>query len=220
MLPFHTLRLLHDKLVTAVWVARQLEINITRQSQYGDPYRTGGKSNDTPLVFDDRASEAAWVLRNTLLVYAAEAGSSTTGSTPSIAAGLLERVTRIESPEAYDEISSAVELGKRTIDSPERRVYLGDCRCGNRLFGDPDDDVTECESCQRGVEVDYGETRSRITRSALTATEMVRYLEDVEQIRLRASTIRVWAHRGRLQAVDTDDRGDPKYCIEDVLDLL
>ena len=66
MLTFADMRLLQTTHVRAVWLSNQLELAITRPTALG-PEKVGGKSTETPVPFDDRASEAAWILRNTLL---------------------------------------------------------------------------------------------------------------------------------------------------------
>ena len=221
-LPFDVLRLLRKRLETAAWLAGQLELTITRQSQTGNPYKDGGKSNETPLMFDDRASEAAWVLRQTLSAHAVEISALEVGaSTADIARRLHELVVHITDPNALEEITSAVDLGLVAIDQPPCRIYLGDCECGSRLYGDPEQQQIECGRC--------GETHDPKQRRALnavrgreipvTATEAAKYLGEVCGVMITASRIRVWAHRGKLNPVGANQDAKPVYRLGDVLDL-
>lgn len=50
-------------LLAAIVIGPDLDLAIARQTRFGDPTGRGGVS---VLPFDERASEAAWVLRNTL----------------------------------------------------------------------------------------------------------------------------------------------------------
>src|SRR5690606_33880968 len=58
-----TTRLAAD-LDQVTWLERELDTVLARQAVYGD--RAGGRSAEHPLPYDPRASEAAWVLRDTL----------------------------------------------------------------------------------------------------------------------------------------------------------
>ena len=58
---------LRGTLEYAAWIAGELDVTLARQARFGE--RNGGKSADKPLPYDVRASEAAWVLRNTLTTW-------------------------------------------------------------------------------------------------------------------------------------------------------
>lgn len=221
-LPFDVLRLLRKRLETAAWLAPQLELNITRQVQSGNPYKDGGKSNETPLVFDDRASEAAWVLRQTLLAHASEMYEELAAgmSTVDLARGLHRNVVAIQDPNALDEITSAVDLGLKIVDRPVCRIYLGDCECGQRLYGDPEESEIECGRCGAKHEPQARREMNAIRGREIpvTATEAAKYLGEVCGVMMTASRIRLWAHRGKLTPIGVNQDAKPVYRLGDVLD--
>ncbi|WP_238815621.1 hypothetical protein [Nocardia brasiliensis] len=54
------------------WLAHQLQITLTRRDKLGGPYRDGGRTSERPLAYNAEASDAAWVLRDTLRVWTEE----------------------------------------------------------------------------------------------------------------------------------------------------
>lgn len=60
---------LRRRLETAVWVAKELEVTFARLDQVGSPDRFG-RASERPLPFHILASEATWVLHNTLATWA------------------------------------------------------------------------------------------------------------------------------------------------------
>jgi hypothetical protein len=138
----------------------ELDTTITRQAVLG--VRGGPRAAEKPLPFHVQASEAAWVLRNTLSGWArviaeevlagAETGlggingsiryptSPETITTAQIAvwlAGHLEQLRHHQAAgEAHDEIRGAVQAAQRTIDHPRTRhtFPVGPCPdCGAHL---------------------------------------------------------------------------------------
>lgn len=217
MLSFNEIRMLEAKLIAAQWIWEELQVAVTRQSKMAAPYRTGGKSSEHPTMFDTTASEAAWVLRNTLRQWATEVACDCRvpyvkcdtvfpGDVKELAGWMVSRVIRfIPHPEALDEICAAVDLGLRVIDRPPVRIYLGDCDCGARLYGDPDADEMSCWRC--AFEHDPKTLRDRnIQRGGellVTAKEAARYVGELYGIRLTANRIRVWHKRdGKLEPVE------------------
>ena len=110
----------------------QLEIVLTRQTRYAE--RNGSRSAERPLPVDLRASEASWVLRNTLTTWARVMGW-TTGATTNAALStwLFVRVEAIRHHEAADEcmseIGAAVGMVRRVVDAPANRTSfpVGPC---------------------------------------------------------------------------------------------
>lgn len=232
-LSFNEIRSLKKSLQAAQWISKELEVQITRQSQTGSPYRDGGKSNETPLVFDDKASEASWILRNTLRAWSSEVScicvvpmrpcteQMPTGTTEHVAQWLESRVLRLQPyRDAYEEISEAVDQALEAIDRPVSKIYLGECSCGQRLYGDPMADRIECWACGYTYE-------PKVLRAAniergrdlmVTAKEAQRYIGTIYGIALTARRIRAWG-RGKIERHGEDSvTGETLYRLGDIVD--
>lgn len=135
-------------------LARQLAVAIARQTAYGE--RTRARSAETSLPFDPHASEAAWVLRSTLLGAAASIAhelrpgwrnppANLSGPTPEgdalkgaestalIARWLLEHVAdirrRSDAHGLAEEVAFAVKLATKAVDAPANRTVVTVGRC-------------------------------------------------------------------------------------------
>ena len=135
-------------------LAAELDTTITRQAVLGE--KGGPRAAEKPLPFNVQASEAAWVLRNTLGGWArvldtemplggpgrglepisGPSGSTRQGSQITTAAIARYLATRIEAlrhhqaaGEAHDEIRTAVASAQRAIDHPAIRhsFHVGPC---------------------------------------------------------------------------------------------
>lgn len=222
---FECQRGLHEKLGNAAIFARQLQLSITRQSKTGGP-REGGKSTETPLPFDDNASEADWVMRQTLIAWSNEIQLLTvyseTWTTMGIALWLRMHVRQLarlgSAGQCFDEIDQALTLAVRAVDRKPVRLYLGHCQCGQELFGDPDVPEYSCLRC--GVDHDTNTRRIANQQQArdvvVTANEAAVYLGAVFGIRLRVSRIQNWGTRGKVPRVEV--AGLYLYRLGDVLD--
>lgn len=226
MLTFADMRLLRTKLQHAAWMSRQLELAITRQTKMGGE-RVGGKSNETPVPFDDRASEANWVLRNTLVSHAGPVAVARNEfldlsmQTPDLALWLHARVTSVTDSDLIDELLSALDLGTKAIDQPTVRIYLGDCECGARLYGDPENEAVPCDGCGR---LHDGRARRRANNLRgrdlpVTASEAARYLGEVDGVSITSKRIMMWAKRGKIADVGVNHDGHKVYRLGDVVDL-
>lgn len=221
---FECQRALHDKLVTAAVFAHQLQVTITRQSKMGGP-REGGKSTETPLPFDSNASEAEWIMRQTLIVWADEIDASAfviSSATAVVARWLAEHVRRLarlgSAGQCFDEVDQSITVAVRAVDCKPVRLYLGHCQCGTELFGDPDVPEYSCVRC--GVDHDTNTRRIANQQQArdvvVTANEAAVYLGSVFGIRLRVSRIQNWGTRGKVPRVEV--AGLYLYRLGDVLD--
>lgn len=63
---------LKKRLDAAAWLALELDVTLTRQDRIGEPGDRIGGTPESPLPFHLAASEAVWVLRNTLTTWARE----------------------------------------------------------------------------------------------------------------------------------------------------
>lgn len=213
---------IRTELVSLAWLCRQLQVSITRQAQIGDPYRDGGKATETPLMFDDNASEAAWVTRNTLRSWGAEIGEyardeDTALLAVRLAAAWYRLAALPDASQCLDEITQAAELATRAVDRPEVRVYLGNCHCGRRIHADPSDDEVVCGACSKVHPVAELREGNRHTGSQIfvTAREAELYLGEVYGVQVTARRIRVWAARKAIQTYE-----GKVYKVADILAKL
>ncbi|MGH3499330.1 MAG: hypothetical protein ACRDQA_00275 [Nocardioidaceae bacterium] len=213
--------------------------------------RTTGtrRSAVTPLPYDQRASEASWVLRNTLSTWCrlvceerdltpprdnlASMGRWLTGS-----AGWLAR--HPAGGEACDEITTAVSAAWRVTDRAPDRVYVGPCGhvdpeqriasavygiepvpCPADLYATPGAATVACRTC--GHERDVAATQDALMAAAddhlATAVEISHLISRYYQP-VTPAAIRGLAHRGAILAHSEDKRGRPRYRVGDVLDTL
>ncbi|USC17017.1 hypothetical protein [Rhodococcus sp. 11-3] len=215
---------LDEWLERAGWLEGQLELNVTRQSQSGSRYREGGRSTEKPLVFDDKASEAAWVLEHTLTGLARRC-VDTWGMCPSDPRRLvpwlrsrLFEVARLDDiGDVMGELQSAVDLGLATIERPEPRVYIGDCRCGRPVYGQGGDEA----ECRCGEIFRVAESRVANREAGadllLTAREAALYAGELHGVQITAKRIRVWASRGKIQGRGQDRQGENVYRLGEIL---
>jgi hypothetical protein len=226
------LRTLMDKLELSQWIWDQLQVAVTRQSKMAAPYRTGGRSSEHPLFFDNRASDVAADFRNTLRRWATEvvcncsvpwqACDNSVGTDPKeIAAWMIRHVVRfIDHPGVLDDISRAIDAALVAVDRPPSRLYLGDCRCGARVMGDPDDSVATCARC--GAAHDAEALRAKnIARGGellVTAREAARYIGELYGVRLTVKRIYAWHKQGRIE--NRSRTGDMLFRFGDIVALI
>lgn len=214
----------------ARWLVRQIEINVTRQSQAGTRFREGGRSTETPLVFDDAASEAAWVLDNTLASIARRCMDAWGFGPvdPDDLAGWLEDhavyVARVDDAgDMLGELDSAVRLCLEAIDNRQgRRIYIGDCRCGTAVYGD--EDQGELAGCRRCGEIFRVAESRQANRNAgrellVTADEAAKYAGSLYGVQITAKIIRVWGSRGKIEGRGRDRQGVTVYRLGDIVEV-
>jgi hypothetical protein len=161
-------------------VVAELDVTLSRQtSRMG----RGGHGSTVPLAFDERASEAAWVLRSALVGWVRVMSEGWTPphgpacrscahpscilatgpmDTPaSMAVWLSASLTRLvrhpAAEEAHGEILTAVRDAQRVVDRRPERQFAGRCPgCGETLYAKPGASVVQCreEGCEaKPVEV-------------------------------------------------------------------
>lgn len=230
---FEDKRLLLDALEKAQWLAGQLQLVITRQTKSSGPSEGIGKSNDTPLFWNENASEAYWILRATLQAWVHEVACECkppwdecslfhpmSESAGVLAMWLADRVMRFESDDALEEIEAAVAQAFEAIDSPPVRIYLGDCDCGKKLYGDPTKDEMECKACGQVFNPSalQASNRQRGREMVVTAAEAVRYVGEVYGMQLTRHRIHMWCRRGKLDKYPTT-KGDLGFRLGDIIDM-
>lgn len=214
------------QLGTCSWLAGQLDLNVTRQSQSGSRFRDGGRSTEKPLVFDDGASEGAWVLRNTLetwavcvrdAIRASPADPSTRGLTKWLRWQLGAIAGLSGAADLLGELNSVVSYAFMLIDIKSERLYLGDCTCGVAIYGASEHDEVHCWKCRQVYRTEeWRKANAEAGRELLVSIpEAARYLGEVYGIQATAQRIRRW----KPVPVGADDGGVPVYRLGDLLDL-
>lgn len=204
-----------------------LDVAVTRQSRSG-PGNMGRRSPETPVMFDERASEAIAVLHNTLSTWVRvlqdEVGGRPPADTLSGMARWLERFTGwIEGAdygaECADEVIAAVRNAEQAVDRPGPRLFAGACRtCGAACYVRPGTQVTHCRTC--GSEHDAAAERTRMLHAAgdrlVTAAEAARALRGIGY-EITDAMVRGYARRGHIRSDGTGSAGRPLYRLRDVL---
>jgi hypothetical protein len=217
----------------------ELEVTLTRQDRVGE---SGGggvtKRAEEPLPFSAVASEAGYVLTNTLTTWgrhvAEERGVPGPQGSPAATEaarwflGHLEWLRhRPEAAQAYDEITSAVGMVRLVIDRHGSRWYAGPCYaptaagpCEADLYGRPGATVLRCTEC--GTDFDAHVRQQWLleaARDSLAHAELIGRAAPTLGVAITPAMIRGYAFRGRLTHHGHDGAGRPLYRVGDVLDL-
>lgn len=216
-------RRLYGLLVESGRLWGQLQITITRQSKTSAP-QPGGKGTETPLMFDETASEAAWVLRDTLNRWGAEIGLQGSPEASVTARHMRMRIGDLvqldDAGQCVDEIANAVTLGHKAIDQTVR-IYLGPCGCGREMFARDNEGTFDC-SCgaSHRIDVRRSENLERSRSLVVTDHEAVEYLGAVFGIRIRVSRIRNWGSRWQIPRTRDPESRQHIYRLGDILDMI
>ena len=156
-----------------------------------------------------------------------------TGEAPAVAGWLVSQLNLIRrqswAGDLLTELRDALNACARATDRSGERVFAGMCptldeaglECGQPLYALTGRPYARCRTCDQ--EWDVSDWRERALAAAElqhgTAAEISRMLSDpVTREALPQATIRQWARRGKLVAIDARD-GRPVYLIADVRDL-
>lgn len=167
------------------------------------------------------ASAAAWDIEQTLIKWERDVCPALLPSSPrsipiipAIAASkrLLLHVNEIRRhpkvPQLVEEISDVIRKGRRAIDRPMERVYVGPCMvvndndvtCLADIFARPNAPHAVCKAC--GITHDVAERRIWLLEQArdrlFTVKEAAQMVGDVGRIRVTEDRIRGYLRRGRL----------------------
>ncbi|MFC4333876.1 hypothetical protein [Salininema proteolyticum] len=221
-----------DRLRTRLqWIAAnadELDVTVTRQDRISDG--TGGRASaETPLPFNADASEAAWVLRNTLTTWARRVAAQRgldepADNLPALARWLHDHVRWLRCQpfayEAHDELHYAAGVLQRAVDAPTPQVELGACGtdgCAGHLAAPHGAVTVQCRDCRARYDVDRLQ-RSLLDRAdilLMPASDIASILSQWRRTRVAPSTVRSWASRGRLAARGHDDHGRTLYRLGD-----
>lgn len=208
------------------WLAVQLDVVLSKQGSHAP----AGRRTGVPLPYDPRATEAAAVLKSSLVGWVRELLSWHTeewpaDDLPSIAVWLLARVERLvmhhAAGEAVDEICCAVRSAVRLVDRPADLVYAGPCPCGTDLYARPEVPKVKCRGCGDDHEVsDRREWMlAAIDDTLFPAAHMAHVLTSLGWPCTQGQ-LRQWASRGRVVAHGVDGQGRPVYRVSEVRERL
>lgn len=215
------------------------ELNTTLSRQTASGQRHGARSSEKPLAFDVGASEATFVLRNTLVGWVRDLLPDPTPANdwPAdrldvMAIWLLARIDQLRTHPAaeqvVDEIGAAVRECTRAIDRRAEKVYVGECGhdgCVIGLYAAPGRANVTCPGCKAShpVEARRDALRASLYDRLLTAAEIARmaaYLGDLLDRQRVRKLIAKWEQRGVITAHGVNYRGDPTYPFGDTLAKL
>lgn len=208
----------------------EIAVTIARQDRFGDRVRTG--STEPPLPFRPEASADSRAVENAITTWARHIEGHRGNAIPAHPAQMFAWLAqqcdwlryRPEAAEALDELEDAASLVIRIVDAPAPRSYLGPCRedgCRGELYAIPGR-VVRCRDC--GAVHDAEGRKRWLLGEAVNvrahAAEIARYASALRGETVTSAMIRGLAHRTRIVAVGTDDRGRPTYRVGDVLEVM
>lgn len=214
-----------------------LDVTISRQNRMAVTH-TRVKSDERPLPFAVEASNrhhdltisiGRWAEAFGVVQYGA--GLARSGAPRAQARYLVVMLPAIvRHPDAgamLRDFERLVERAQREIDRPPDLLYVGICSangCTHDIYTDPAQATATCAVC--GARHDVAERRaimlSHVEDVLATAAEIARAVATygADGDFLTVTRIRQWKRRGRIVPRGVDKRGDPKYRVGDVLDLV
>ena len=192
-----------------------------------------GKKSEAPLPLDLRAAEARTVLTGTLRVWVQRTHTDMPRATPprdtmpAMAHWLLPLTGWLRhapyGAQALDEITAAVHQALKVVDIQEERVGVGRCpTCSSPVYAPASRLVAYCKTEDCAGQVDVGQWRQSLQQLAWDheagASELASFATKHLGMKLAASTIRSWAHRGKLSPANPDEP-TPRYRFADVAAL-
>jgi len=209
----------------------ELDTVLTQQTKYVDS--SAGKSSETPMMFNVKASETREILvneiQNAARLIADANGWVLTYRTPQdCATWLAYGISAIRlhplGGQMFDEINASFAAAMWVIDRPAQRQFLGDCAvdpdgaaCGGRIYGRAGKPEARCDTCGGIYEADAVRAvlLNVLDDKLCSAAEIARlstYLglvSDRDQIRKR---INQWSKRGQITKHVKDAKDDDEAC--------
>lgn len=226
----------------AGWIERiadlyeDLQDTLTGQVSMGD----GGKMNERPLPYKEKASKAATYVKNQVvaLVRDLEMGDldGVVDEVGSLCAWLGERIERIRSSVSADEIAGEMEYCVKImlpfVDRPADLLFCGRCEvCGKDRYAKPGQVEGVCRHCQAaGIDTLFDPVGgrewvlARLEHHWGTATDCTRILLNYG-LEVTLQTIRDWANKPdkhglvKLQRRGQNPLGHALYRFGDVMTL-
>lgn len=184
----------------------------------------GGRAQEQPLPIHIGMYEAKLHLEVVLVGWVrdlaerhGEEGNLPTSSMPSMASWLAQRMYRIATHPAaddiHDEICSALARVESLTDRPAERKFVGTCGvddCPGWLYAKPNSKSVRCRECGQVHEVDEAMERvdKRLEDMLMTVKEIAGWARQFGIERRRAEKLLgVWLTRGKVLAVQHDQQG-------------
>lgn len=221
-------------MVKVGWIVEELDVTITRQSQFGAAYETG-KSSEDPVYFHEAAADVAYDLHGALSSWVNEICTQRQLTYPGVdrsarlARWLWQHVIDLalttDASTALDEIRDAVKRAERVIDRPQGRMYVGPCgeqqdagRCGADLYAVVDKPVVRCRECGATHPVDERRRalREEVRNLLGTASEIAKLLPWILDSPITRKRITYYANR--KQILPRKSNGETVYQIGEVID--
>lgn len=232
------IKLLSTRLREIPWITAELDTAITRQVAYADKTTHIARPAETPLVFSEDASEAAYVLLDTLRTWAHQIATNRhrpwpgEGRAPHFATWIDKHLIDLalceDAPEAFDEICAAWKQAKQAIDRPPQLAFLGRCQSNTPgmncpgLYARPGKETITCRNCGKVCNVSemQDQLRTEIRGRQYTAVELASALTICTGTQVPFERIRNWIRRDTLVPTGTDAAGTSLYTLDDALDLF
>lgn len=232
MLSHSEIKDIHDILRVLPKNLSELEVQLTRQSQFGSQYADGGKNaGEKPLYFDEAATNARLHMHELVVKYgrAIYHDWPTPFMLPPVRYGfsigwLDVHVGWIRNYEdAPREFREAFQEIDKVIDIPRVRIYLGDCKaCQNKLYGDPEADELVCPGCACEYEP-KGLRESNQKRGEdmkVTAGQAREYIGEVLGIPLTPGRLNRWTRMGWITPIVQGGKGRGNETIYRLGDVI
>lgn len=235
---------LRRALDTVAWLAGELDVTLSGQHSRTGAGSAEAEDDPTPAVlhigrlgYNQRASEAAYVLRTALVGWVRVMSEGWTAphgpacrtcvhpscvlvtgpaDTPTsmaawLSAGLSRLARHPAAEEAHGEITAAVRAAQRAVDRPPGTVYAGPCRqCATALYAKPGATYVRCRECGESHDIaDRREWMISQCEDLLGSSAYVAMVCRGLGVQISESTVRMWVKRRKLQPRTwSEPRGD------------
>lgn len=216
----------------------ELDNVITRQVAFSDrSAERSGTDSETPLAFNDHASEISWALRDTVRSWTLHVCTARNLTWPGdgraahfaswLDKHLIDLALTSEAPQAFDEISHIWKEVCIVVDRPGSKEFVGRCqsdapevRCTG-IYVRPDTQRYDCRAC--GVVSEVPRMRSKLLdalgQRTYTASELASALSIRAEDVVPFERIRNWVRRGQLTPAEPTGHDVPRYSLDRALDL-
>lgn len=211
------------ELTAAADLMPELITTVARLDRIG---QEGRGSGENPLPVNLEAAEAEAAITNTFTTWArhvsGERGKDIDSDPARWLAGHLGWLRyRQEATEAFDELTYACRLLRRTIDLPVPRWYAGPCACGTDLYAASQATTVRCRDCNTAYDArDRKAWLLEQARDVLAHAGWIASAASALGEPVTADMIYGYVRRGRLLRHGQDGLRRPLYRVGDVLDVL
>lgn len=213
------------------WLLDELEVTITRQDQVVE--KQPGKSNEKPMMFNERASKAKDTLINALRFQASVHGWCPGTDPATYLLGCMHAVRLTEhTGNLYRAVQSTTRDALKAIDRPADKVFAGPCNteyrglggtaiCSADLYAREGKATVRCREC--GAEHDVQARREWMLKEVRNyeadAGLMASILTGLG-FKIDSSTIRKYGADNLIEVRGKSATGAAKYNIGQVLDTF